>query len=97
MSKVSLSLALPVVSLASLTPKPNIDEEVIELTHVSQLCRYCPPQAGAEPVVSDPRETQRSLQQENIHHHLQSRSALYRKLYLYSPCMMSAPLTLLPS
>ena len=22
----------------------NIDEEVIGLTHVSQLCRYCPPQ-----------------------------------------------------
>ena len=34
----------------------NIDEEVIELTHVSQLCRYCPPRVGVEAVGSGPRE-----------------------------------------
>ena len=39
----------------------NIAEEVKELTRVSQLCRYCPPQVGVEAVGWVPRETPRFL------------------------------------
>ena len=39
----------------------NIAEEVVELTRVSQLCRYCPPQVGVEAVGWVPRETPRFL------------------------------------